>query len=237
MASIQGQYVVQATTTATPAIQNATTEVPLFSSSYFVSSNYTSAFLNLENLQSIEPEVVSILLDLEKEVKELKNVDHSLALLSTIKCEVPNAIKEYLGTNLDDALYNVIQKHSADKRNTRIPAEIVERLRQQYVPQKSTDAIQKIKMEHARKQQVPKETITSSDTTALEEFDQKTTLFETMTKSKSFNKILKNRALYHALMESILEDEEAIDEGVAEKLKKRKPDDGDKDEGPSVGSD
>ncbi|GKE02578.1 hypothetical protein Tco_1390561 [Tanacetum coccineum] len=61
MASIQGQYVVQATTTATPAIQNATTEVPPFSSSYFVSSNYISAFLNLENLQSTEPEVVSML--------------------------------------------------------------------------------------------------------------------------------------------------------------------------------
>ncbi|GKA39759.1 hypothetical protein Tco_0732310 [Tanacetum coccineum] len=91
-------------------------------------------------------------------------------------------------------------------------------------------------MEHARKQQVPKETITSSDTTALEEFDQKTTLFETMTKSKSFNKILKNKALYHALMESILEDEEAMDEGVAEKLKKRKPDDADKDKGPSDSS-
>ncbi|GJU98670.1 hypothetical protein Tco_1327941 [Tanacetum coccineum] len=92
-------------------------------------------------------------------------------------------------------------------------------------------------MEHARKQQVPKETTTSSDTTTLVEFDQKTTLFETMTKSKSFNKSLKQRALYHALMESILEDEDVMDEGVADKLKKRKPDDADKDEGPSAGSD
>ncbi|GJW32865.1 hypothetical protein Tco_0052897 [Tanacetum coccineum] len=92
-------------------------------------------------------------------------------------------------------------------------------------------------MEHARKQQVPKETITSFDTTALTEFDQKTTLFETMTKSKSFNKILKQRALYHALMESILEDEDAMDEGVADKLKKKKHNNVDKDEGPSAGSD
>nr|GEU45807.1 hypothetical protein [Tanacetum cinerariifolium] len=36
---------------------------------------------------------------------------------------------------------------------------------------------------------------------------------------------------------SILKDEDAMDEGVADKLKKRKPDDADKDEGPSVGSD
>ncbi|GJZ91050.1 hypothetical protein Tco_0662977 [Tanacetum coccineum] len=49
---------------------------------------------------------------------------------------------------------------------------------------------------------------------------------------KSFNKSPKQRALYDALMESILEDEDVVDEGVAEKLKKRKPDDADKDEGP-----
>ncbi|GJX87528.1 hypothetical protein Tco_0339542 [Tanacetum coccineum] len=61
MATIKGQYVVQATTTATPAIQNATTEVPPFSSSHFVSSNYTSAFLNLKNRQSTKTEVVSML--------------------------------------------------------------------------------------------------------------------------------------------------------------------------------
>nr|GEZ98477.1 hypothetical protein [Tanacetum cinerariifolium] len=92
-------------------------------------------------------------------------------------------------------------------------------------------------MKHARKQQMSKVTITSSNTTALEEFDQKTTLFETMTKSKSFNKSPKQRALYHALMKSILKDEDAMDEGVANKLKKRKQDDADKDEGPFARSD
>ncbi|GJS20761.1 hypothetical protein Tco_0449393 [Tanacetum coccineum] len=53
----------------------------------------------------------------------------------------------------------------------------------------------------------------------------------------SFNKSPKQRALYHALMESILEYEDAIDERVAENLKKRKPDDADKYKGPSAGSD
>nr|GEX67885.1 hypothetical protein [Tanacetum cinerariifolium] len=38
-----------------------------------------------------------------------------------------------------------------------------------------------------------------------------------------------HKALYYALMESILEDEEDMDEGVAKKLKKRKLDDADKD--------
>ncbi|GKE41095.1 hypothetical protein Tco_1464500 [Tanacetum coccineum] len=61
MASVQGQFMVRATTTATPAIQNATTKVPPFSSIHSVSSNYTSAFLNLKNLQSTETEVVFML--------------------------------------------------------------------------------------------------------------------------------------------------------------------------------
>ncbi|GJR33781.1 hypothetical protein Tco_1209465 [Tanacetum coccineum] len=84
--------------------------------------------------------------DLEKEVKELKNVDHSSTLLAIIKSEVTTAIKEYLGTSLDDALY-------------------------------------------------------------------------------------KHKALYHALIESILEDEDAMDKGVADKSNKRNPDDVDRDEG------
>ncbi|GJQ99065.1 hypothetical protein Tco_0522050 [Tanacetum coccineum] len=118
--------------------------------------------------------------DLEKDVKELKDVDN---FTKVIQKNVADIIKEYF-----------------------VPAETVERLRQQYAPQKSVEDIRESKMEHARKQQVPKETITSSDTATLVEFDQKTTLFETMTKSKSFNKSPKQRALYHALMESILED-------------------------------
>nr|GEW72425.1 hypothetical protein [Tanacetum cinerariifolium] len=90
--------------------------------------------------------------NLEKDVKELKDVDNSAKVISTIKSKVPNAIKEHLGSSLDDALH-------------------------------------------------------------------------------------KQRALYHALMESILEDEDAMHEGVADKLKKRKPDNADKDEGPSTRSD
>nr|GEZ84485.1 hypothetical protein [Tanacetum cinerariifolium] len=124
--------------------------------------------------------------DLEKEVKELKNVDHSLTLLLKLKSKVPNAVKEYLGTSLDDALYKVLKKNDDDIiKEFSVLAEIIVRLTQQYLPQQITK----------------------------KKFDQKTTLFNTMTKSKSFNKIPKHKALNHAIMESILEDEDAIDEG------------------------
>ncbi|GKA85551.1 hypothetical protein Tco_0807205 [Tanacetum coccineum] len=68
--------------------------------------------------------------DLEKDVKELNTVDQSLALLLTIKYEVPNAVKEYLGTSLDDALYKVLKKHDVDIiKEHSVRPEIVERLR------------------------------------------------------------------------------------------------------------
>ncbi|GJT30202.1 hypothetical protein Tco_0910477 [Tanacetum coccineum] len=67
--------------------------------------------------------------------------------------------------------------------------------------------------EQARKQQEPKYIIVSSNVDALWEFDQKQALFETMTKTKSFEQNFKHKALYHALMESILEDEDAMDKG------------------------
>nr|GEY86509.1 hypothetical protein [Tanacetum cinerariifolium] len=52
---------------------------------------------------------------LEKEVKELKKVDHSSAL-ATIRSEVPTAVKEYLGTNLDDALHKTATSKDSSKR-------------------------------------------------------------------------------------------------------------------------
>nr|GEV90561.1 hypothetical protein [Tanacetum cinerariifolium] len=92
-----------------------------------------------------------------------------------------------MDTNVQHEVPHIIQEHF-------VPAEIIERLRKKYAPQKCIKDIREIKMEHARNQQVPKETITLSDTNALEEFDHKTTLFETKTKSKSFNKSPKHRA-------------------------------------------
>nr|GEU32112.1 hypothetical protein [Tanacetum cinerariifolium] len=102
---------------------------------------------------------------------------------------------------------------------------------------KSFVDIRKIKMEQAGKQQETKYTTTSFDKAALKKFDQKRTLFKIMTKSKSFVKNTKHMALYHALMKLILKDEDTMDKGITDKLKKRKSDDADRDEDPPVGPD
>ncbi|GJU90428.1 hypothetical protein Tco_1302851 [Tanacetum coccineum] len=130
--------------------------------------------------------------DLEKEVKELKQVDLSTTLHASIRYEVPPAVNEYLGLSLGDALQKELQKHT-------------EELRQEY-SHKTTSEIRNIKMEHAQKQQKSKYTIKSSDKTALAEYDHKLALFDSMHESKSFNKHLANKTLYYALMESLIAD-------------------------------
>ncbi|GJZ58337.1 hypothetical protein Tco_0613831 [Tanacetum coccineum] len=185
------------------------TEGPIPSSS--ISSDYAAKYFNFDNIPPVDTEVVSML-DINQEVlfvrmnlKELKGVENPQYVILKYNLKVPKVVKEYLGSNLDDAMNKVVQKNVADIiKEHSVLVETIERLKQQYAPQKSVEDIREIKMEHARKKQLP----------------------------KSFNKSPKQRALYDALMESILEDEDVVDEGVAEKLKKRKPDDADKDEGP-----
>ncbi|GKA12860.1 hypothetical protein Tco_0692406, partial [Tanacetum coccineum] len=84
----------------------------------------------------------------------------------------------------------------------------------------------------------------STDKVALEEFDLKSALFKHMNKNKTANRNPANYHLYHALMEALIADEDAIDKEVKDKVKdyKRKhdsdddEDDDDDDEGPSTGS-
>ncbi|GKF87358.1 hypothetical protein Tco_0258235, partial [Tanacetum coccineum] len=85
--------------------------------------------------------------------------------------------------------------------------------------------------------------IRSTDKVALEEFDLKSALFKHMNKNKTANINPANYHLYHALMEALIADEDAMDKEVKDMVKnhKRKHDsdddeEDDDDEGPSAGS-
>ncbi|GKF44189.1 hypothetical protein Tco_0130741, partial [Tanacetum coccineum] len=107
---------------AAQATQIATTELPLVSFNHSVSSTFTNVMINLENLNAGETEAIS-LLDIV--------VQYEAPFISTIKSKVLNAVKEFLGTNLDDALYKVLKKHDANIiKEFSVPDEIVERLTQ-----------------------------------------------------------------------------------------------------------
>ncbi|GKE96206.1 hypothetical protein Tco_1581061, partial [Tanacetum coccineum] len=104
--------------------------------------------------------------------------------------------------------------------------------------EKSASEIRKIKREQSEKQKMPKYTIKSIDKAALKEYDKKSTLYQTMHENKSFNRNPANHRLYHALIKSLIEDDNTMNKGVADIVKdhKRKHDDDDDNECRSIKS-
>ncbi|GJZ12765.1 retrovirus-related pol polyprotein from transposon TNT 1-94 [Tanacetum coccineum] len=120
---------------------------------------------------------------LEKDVSELKKIDHSAKALATLKSQV-----------LMTPTINLEQESK-----------------------KSASEILKIKEEQDEKQKMPKYTIKSTDKEALKKYDQKSALYQTMHEIKSFNKNPNNHRLYHALMEALIKDENAMGKSASAK--------------------
>ncbi|GJX90988.1 hypothetical protein Tco_0344314 [Tanacetum coccineum] len=164
----------------------------------------TSAVLESDALSVVQLRVA----ELEKDVSELKKIDHSAKALATLKSQVPTIVEQYLGSKI-----------APESRKIQIPTE------------KSASEILNIKNEQAEKQKMPKYTIKSTDKAALKEYDQKSALYQTMHENKSFNRNPANHRLYHSLIKALIEDVNAMDKGVADTVKdhKRKHDDDDED--------
>ncbi|GJR94291.1 hypothetical protein Tco_0266465 [Tanacetum coccineum] len=79
---------------STPILTPTTTEAT--TSTTAVSESKTLAYLRLR------------VTDLEKDVKELKDVDNSTKVISKIQFEVPKSVIEYPRSSLDDAMHKVI---------------------------------------------------------------------------------------------------------------------------------
>ncbi|GKC63628.1 hypothetical protein Tco_1096226 [Tanacetum coccineum] len=182
---------------------------------------------------------------LEKDVSELKKIDHFAEALASLKSQVPTVVENYLGSKIGDDLQKVLQRHTTDLiqkysvKPTPEPSKIqTPTIDLEPESKKSASEIRKIKKEQAEKQKMPKYTIKSTDKAALKEYDQKSALYQTMNENKTFNRNPANHALYHALMEALIEDENAMDKGVADTVKNHKrqhDDDEDDDEDPSAG--
>ncbi|GJX04702.1 hypothetical protein Tco_0190618, partial [Tanacetum coccineum] len=181
---------------------------------------------------------------LEQEMSEVKKTDHSADVLASIKSQVPTTVDEYLGTKLDDAFLKILERHTADliEKYSVLPG--LESIKNQ----ESENII--IKREQGEEKQDLTYSIRSTDKEALKEFDLKSALFKQMNKNKTANRNPANYHLYHALMEALIADEDAMDKEVAVKVKdhKRKhgsddeeddddeaEEDDDDDEGPSAG--
>ncbi|GJS20822.1 hypothetical protein Tco_0449454 [Tanacetum coccineum] len=178
---------------------------------------------------------------LEQDMSEVKKIDHSAAILASIQSHVPPVVDKYVGTKLDDALLKALERHTADLVEKYFVLPTLESSKKQE-SEKSLEEIIKIKREQEEKKQEPTYTIKLTDKAALEEFNLKSALFKSMHKNKSANRNPANYRLYHALMEALIEDENAMDKEVADTVKdhKRKhdgdDDDDDDDEGPPARS-
>ncbi|GKA29217.1 hypothetical protein Tco_0715462 [Tanacetum coccineum] len=83
---------------------------------------------------------------------------------------------------------------------------------------KSPKEIIRIKREQGEEKQDSTYSIRSTDKVALKEFDLKSALFKHMNKNKTANRNPANYHLYHALMEALIADEDAMDKEVAVKV-------------------
>ncbi|GKA78226.1 ribonuclease H-like domain-containing protein [Tanacetum coccineum] len=204
-----------------------TTDAPTVTTAVFGSNALLAVELRVEKL--------------EKDVSDLKIVDHSSEALVVLKSQVPTVVDSYLDTKVRDVFQNELQKHTADLSLQHLP-ELTKKqtptINLEQESKKSPLEILNTKKEQAEKQQMPKFTIKSTNKAALEENDLKSALYQSMNANKFFNKNPANNRLYHALMEALIADEDAMDNGVADTVKdyKRKhdDDDDDHDEGPSA---
>ncbi|GJW00954.1 hypothetical protein Tco_1556205 [Tanacetum coccineum] len=163
---------------------------------------------------------------LEKDVSELKKIDHTAKALATLKSQIPTVVEQYLGSKIGDDLQKVLQRHTADliQKYSVKPAPESSKIQTSTInleqeSKKSASEILNIKKEQAEKQKMPKYTTKSTDKAALKEYDQKSSLYQTMHENKSFNRNPANHRLYHALMEALIEDKNAMDKG---KTKRRR---------------
>ncbi|GJV75181.1 hypothetical protein Tco_1506765 [Tanacetum coccineum] len=63
--------------------------------------------------------IIARFTELERAVKELKQADHSTAILASIRSQVPSVVKEYLGSSLPDAFQTVLQSHTKELKKER----------------------------------------------------------------------------------------------------------------------
>ncbi|GKE16442.1 hypothetical protein Tco_1424019 [Tanacetum coccineum] len=177
---------------------------------------------------------------LEQEMSEVKKTDHSADVLASIKSQVPTVVDKYLGTKLDDALLRILERHIAELIKKYSVLHGPESIKNQE-SEKSPKEIIRIKREQGEEKQESTYSIRSTDKVALEEFDLKSALFKHTNKNKTANRNPANYHQYHALMEALIADKDAMDKEVKDRVKdyKRKHDsdeDDDDDKGPSAGS-
>nr|GEX91056.1 hypothetical protein [Tanacetum cinerariifolium] len=219
------------------------TKHPPSSSSLSVSSGFSDQFLKLSSDSSLVHTVkdssytdVSYVLDIPSNKKLLRPISTTVLspqvtlIISTMK-QTPTPIPTPQITT--DSPTIIIAIHKSDALS--IVELRLEKLEKDVLELKTIDHFSEalvIKKEQAKKQKKPQFTIKSTDKAALQEYDLTSALYQSMHANKSSNRNFVNHRLYHALIEALIEDENAMDKEVADTVKdhKRKHDDDEDDD-------
>nr|GEW42096.1 retrovirus-related Pol polyprotein from transposon TNT 1-94 [Tanacetum cinerariifolium] len=229
------------------------TKQPLTSSSLSVSSDYGTQFLNLSQDEetSKKPPITSTTSELQQTIPtpttiptlpintEASSIPKITSLIA-VQLRVAKLEQDVFELKKTD--HSALERYTIDliEKYFGLPASESKKKRES---KKSTEEIIIIKWEQDEKKQMSTYTVKSTDKAALKEFNLKSALFKAMHENKSANRNPTNYRLYHAMMKSFIEDENAMDKDVSDTVKdhKRKhdsdDDDDDDNEGRSVSMD
>ncbi|GJZ23516.1 hypothetical protein Tco_0560975 [Tanacetum coccineum] len=179
------------------------------------------------------PAIIQRVSILEKDIQELKEVDHTTTLLDSLISEIPSAQVDY-----KDFIEESVQANFINE---------VENLLPKFLPKAVSDfatpviqsiekkALEKTLIVLAQSSSQAQSSLNAAE--SLSEYELKTTLYEKTDKSHSYLTHDKHQALFDALLNSMcLDDSVALGQANPEKiLRKRDHDDDNKDEDPPVG--
>ncbi|GJZ21354.1 MAK10-like protein [Tanacetum coccineum] len=189
--------------------------------------------------------------ELEQAVKELKQADHSSAILTSIRSQVPSVFEDYLGSSLPDALKKVLHLHTkelkkelSEKRDYKdvieesLQANVINEVKNflpNFLPHAVKEALEKSLPSLGQSSSQGQSAIKAAE--SLFEYELKNILYAKMYKSQSHLTHDTHQELYDALTWSMLLDEATKKEGgKPDKVLKKRDSGDDQDEDSSAGS-
>ncbi|GKD33913.1 hypothetical protein Tco_1249422 [Tanacetum coccineum] len=198
-----------------------------------ITNPYTTKAPPVTTILDPLPAIIQRVSILEKDVQELKEADNTTRLRASLRSEIPSVVNVYLRSSLEDALQKVLQKHTE---------ELIQKYPQQVDYKEMIEESVQANIINEVKNQLPKflpkavfDFVTLVIQSTIKNALKKTPL--PIDKSRSYQTHDKHQALYDALLNSlILDDDIARGQADAEKvLRKRDRDEEDPLAGPNQG--
>ncbi|GKA12715.1 hypothetical protein Tco_0692261 [Tanacetum coccineum] len=158
---------------------------------------------------------------LEKDVQELKLIDHTTELLASLRSEIPSAVNAYLRSSLRDVLQKFLQKHSKEPKQQYSQQvdykDVIEESVHANVINEVKNLLPKFLLKEVSN--FATSVIQSTVVESLFEYELKTILFDNMEKIRSYLTHDKHQDLYDALFNSLcLDDVIACGQADLEKI-------------------